>query len=48
LKQEIRFTGDNFDRIKGEAIGLRALLHFDKRMFAQPPVTGMNEKLFLT
>ena len=39
------FTGDNFDRIKGEAVALRALFHFDlARMFGQSPVTGMNAK----
>ena len=39
------FTGDNFDRIKGEAIALRALFHFDiARMYGQSPVTGMNTK----
>lgn len=37
------FTGDNFNRVKGEAIALRALFHFDlARMFGQPPLTGMN------
>jgi hypothetical protein len=37
------FTGDNYDRIKGEAIALRALFHFDlARMYGQSPVTGMN------
>lgn len=39
------FTGDNFDRIKGEAIALRALFHFDlARMYGPSPVTGMNSK----
>jgi starch-binding outer membrane protein, SusD/RagB family len=39
------FTGDNFDRIKGEATALRALFHFDlARMYGQPPLTGMNAK----
>jgi starch-binding outer membrane protein, SusD/RagB family len=39
------FTGDNFDRVKGEAIALRALFHFDlARMYGQPPLTGMNAK----
>lgn len=38
------FTGDNFNRIKGEAIALRALFHFDlARLFGKPPMTGMNE-----
>jgi hypothetical protein len=39
------FTGDTYNRIKGEAIALRALFHFDlARLFGKPPVTGMNEK----
>ena len=39
------FTGDNFNRIKGESIALRALFHFDLvRMFGKPPLTGANEK----
>ena len=39
------FTGDSFDRIKGEAVALRALFHFDMaRIFGQSPVTGMNAK----
>ena len=39
------FTGDNFNRVKGEAIALRALFHFDlARMYGQSPVTGMNVK----
>jgi starch-binding outer membrane protein, SusD/RagB family len=39
------FTADNFDRIKGEAVALRALFHFDlARMFGQSPATGMNVK----
>ena len=39
------FTGDNFNRVKGESIALRALFHFDLvRLFGQPPVTGANEK----
>jgi hypothetical protein len=43
-KKEI-FTRDNYNRIKGEAIALRALFHFDLlRMFGQPPTTGMNTK----
>ncbi|MDH7463110.1 RagB/SusD family nutrient uptake outer membrane protein [Chitinophagaceae bacterium 26-R-25] len=37
------FKGDDYNRIKGEATALRALLHFDlARMFGQPPLTGMN------
>jgi starch-binding outer membrane protein, SusD/RagB family len=39
------FTGDNFDRVKGEATALRALFHFDlARMYGQPPLTGMTAK----
>lgn len=39
------FTFDNYNRVKGEAIALRALFHFDlARLFGRPPVTGMNEK----
>jgi len=39
------FTKDNYYRVKGEAIGLRALFHFDLvRLFGQPPLTGMNAK----
>jgi hypothetical protein len=43
-KKEI-FTGDNYNRIKGEAIALRAMFHFDLlRLFGQPPLTGAAEK----
>jgi hypothetical protein len=39
------FTRDNFYRVKGEALALRALFHFDlARMFGQSPLTGVNEK----
>jgi len=39
------FNGDNFNRVKGEAIALRALFHFDVlRMFGPSPVTGATEK----
>lgn len=39
------FTGDNFDRVKGESIALRALFHFDLvRLFGQPPLTGATQK----
>ena len=39
------FTGDNFNRVKGEAIALRALFHFDLvRMFGESPATGMAAK----
>jgi len=38
------FTGNNYNTIKGEALGLRAFLHFDLlRMFApSPAATGLN------
>ena len=43
-KKEV-FTGDNFSRVKGETIALRALFHFDLvRMFGKSPLTGANEK----
>ncbi|HEU5168265.1 MAG TPA: RagB/SusD family nutrient uptake outer membrane protein [Chitinophagaceae bacterium] len=39
------FTGDNFNRVKGESIALRALFHFDlARMFGKSHLTGANEK----
>lgn len=39
------FTGTNFNRIKGEAVALRGLFHFDlARMFGQPPLTGPSLK----
>jgi len=39
------FHRDNFNRVKGEAIALRALFHFDlMRMFAKSPLTGSAEK----
>jgi hypothetical protein len=39
------FTKDNYYRIKGEAIGARALLHFDLlRMYGQPPLSGAAVK----
>jgi starch-binding outer membrane protein, SusD/RagB family len=39
------FTKDNYYRIKGEAIGARALLHFDLlRLFGQSPAVGANVK----
>lgn len=38
------FTRDNFYRVKGEALALRALFHFDlARLFGQSPSTGANE-----
>jgi hypothetical protein len=44
-KKQSVFTGDNFNRVKGEAIALRGLFHFDLgRMFGQPPLSGMNTK----
>ncbi len=37
------FTADNYQRIKGESLGLRALFHFDAlRLFGQPPLTAGN------
>src|SRR4051812_34394668 len=37
------FSGDNFERIKGEVLALRALFHFDlARIYGQPPLTGMD------
>ena len=39
------FSADNFSRVKGEAIALRALFHFDlARMYGQSPASGMNVK----
>lgn len=39
------FSGDNYNLIKGEALGLRAYLHFDLlRLFAEAYVTGKNEE----
>jgi hypothetical protein len=39
------FHRDNYNRIKGEAIALRALFHFDLlRMFGKPPLPGSAEK----
>lgn len=39
------FTRDNYNRVKGEALALRALFHFDlARLYGQPPLTGANEK----
>lgn len=41
-KKEV-FSRDNYDRIKGEALALRALFHFDLvRLFGPVPVTGLN------
>jgi len=43
-KKEV-FHGDNFNRVKGETIALRALFHFDLlRMFGKSPLTGSAEK----
>ncbi len=39
------FSRDNYNRLKGEALALRALFHFDlARLFGQSPVTGANQK----
>jgi hypothetical protein len=39
------FTKDNYYRVKGEAIGARALLHFDLlRLFGPSPATVTNQK----
>lgn len=39
------FTGKNYNLIKGEALGLRAYLHFDMlRLFAPSPVMGADRK----
>lgn len=39
------FSLDHYNKVKGEALALRALFHFDlARMFGQPPLTGMTEK----
>jgi hypothetical protein len=41
-KKEV-FTRHNFNLVKGEAIALRALFHFDlARLFGKSPVTGMQ------
>jgi starch-binding outer membrane protein, SusD/RagB family len=43
-KKEV-FHRDNYNRVKGETIALRALFHFDLlRMFGKPPLTGSAEK----
>lgn len=37
------FSRDNYDRIKGEALALRALFHFDLvRLFGPVPATGLS------
>lgn len=42
-KNKTSFTDDNYNVIKGEALGLRAFLHFDLlRMFGQPYSTGKD------
>lgn len=39
------FSGDNYSLIKGEALGLRAFLHFDLlRLFAEPWATGKDKE----
>lgn len=44
-QKEDVFSRDHYHRVKGEAIALRALFHFDlARMFGQSPVTGMDER----
>jgi starch-binding outer membrane protein, SusD/RagB family len=43
-KQSV-FTGNNYNLIKGEALALRALVHFDLlRCFGAAPVVDMNRK----
>ncbi|PSL49858.1 SusD-like starch-binding protein associating with outer membrane [Chitinophaga niastensis] len=43
-KKEL-FSGNNYGRIKGEALGLRALLHFDLlRMFGAAPIVDAQRK----
>jgi hypothetical protein len=43
-KKEV-FHHDNYNRVKGEAIALRGLFHFDLlRMFGKSPLTGAAEK----
>ena len=39
------FTGKNYNIIKGEAIALRAFLHFDLlRLYGESPMTGLSKK----
>jgi hypothetical protein len=39
------FTGKSYQLVKGEALGLRAMLHFDAlRMWGESPATGGNVK----
>ena len=39
------FSRDHYYKVKGEALALRALFHFDLvRLFGQSPSTGLNEK----
>lgn len=43
-KKEV-FSGNNYARVKGEALGLRALMHFDLlRMFGAAPVISTQKK----
>lgn len=43
--QEGLFTGDNYNIMKGEAIGLRAYLHFELlRMFGEPYAIGRDNE----
>lgn len=38
------FSGHNYEQVKGEALGLRALMHFDAlRMFGESPATGSSK-----
>jgi len=39
------FSRDHYYKVKGEAIALRALFHFDlARLFGQPPVLGLDKR----
>ncbi|SFH43380.1 RagB/SusD family nutrient uptake outer membrane protein [Pedobacter insulae] len=39
------FSRDHYNRVKGEALALRALFHFDlARLFGQSPATGLNDR----
>ncbi|WP_316821569.1 RagB/SusD family nutrient uptake outer membrane protein [Pedobacter gandavensis] len=39
------FTGNNYELVKGEALGLRAFLHFDLlRAFGPVPLEGLDQK----
>lgn len=44
-EKKAMFTGNNYNIIKGEAIALRAFLHFDLlRLFGELTVTGLDKK----